>query len=93
MRYENCSVLGEPVCPGSVIGKITPINKMTSEPKVLYYATKAGEQRPEQFQGSPKDTLSTSFTSGLETLSSGASSLNIKGETGRNASALEIKAK
>jgi alpha-tubulin suppressor-like RCC1 family protein len=80
---------------GSVIGKITPINKMTSEPKVLYYATKAGEQRPEAFQGAPKDTLMTSFTAGLpeESKGSGASSLNIKGESGKNAAPLEIKAR
>jgi alpha-tubulin suppressor-like RCC1 family protein len=80
---------------GSVIGKITPINKMTTEQKLLYYATKAGEQRPEAFQGAPKDTLITSFTEGLpeESKGSGASSLNIKGESGNNAAPLEIKAK
>jgi hypothetical protein len=80
---------------GSVIGKITPINKMTTEQKLLYYATKAGEQRPEQFQAGPKDTLMTSFTEGLpeESKGSGASSLNIKGESGKNAAPLEIKAK
>jgi alpha-tubulin suppressor-like RCC1 family protein len=80
---------------GSVIGKLTPINKMTTEQKLLYYATKAGEQRPEAFQGTPKDTLITSFTEGLpeESKGSGASSLNIKGESGKNAAPLEIKAK
>jgi hypothetical protein len=80
---------------GSVIGKITPINRMTSESKLLYYATKAGEQRPEAFQGAPNDTLTTSFTAGLpeESRGSGASSLNIKGETGKSSAPLEIKAK
>jgi alpha-tubulin suppressor-like RCC1 family protein len=80
---------------GSVIGKITPINKMATAQKLLYYATKAGEQRPEAFQGTPKDTLITSFTEGLpeESKGSGASSLNIKSETGENGTPLEIKAK
>jgi hypothetical protein len=80
---------------GSVIGKITPINRMTSESKLLYYATKAGEQRPEALQGAPNDTLTTSFTAGLpeESKGSGASSLNIKGETGKSSAPLEIKAK
>jgi hypothetical protein len=80
---------------GSVIGKITPINKTTSEQKLLYYATKAGEQRPEQFQFGPTDTLITSFTTGVpeESTGSGASSLNIKSESGKNAAPLEIKAK
>jgi alpha-tubulin suppressor-like RCC1 family protein len=80
---------------GSVIGKITPINKMTTAQKLLYYATKAGEQRPEAFQGTPKDTLITSFTEGLpeESKGSGASSLNIKSESGNNAAPVEIKAK
>jgi alpha-tubulin suppressor-like RCC1 family protein len=80
---------------GSVIGKITPLNKMTSESKLLYYATKSGEQRPEAFQASPTDTLTTSFTSGVpeESKGSGASSLNIKEYKGQNATPLEIKAK
>jgi alpha-tubulin suppressor-like RCC1 family protein len=80
---------------GSVIGKLTPINKMTTAQKLLYYATKAGEQHPEQFQFGPKDTLTTSFTEGLpeESKGSGASSLNIKTESGNNAAPLEIKAK
>jgi hypothetical protein len=77
---------------GSVIGAIKPFNRMTTESNLLYSATKAGEQRPEAFQGGPKDTLTTRFTSAIETLSSGASSLNIKEYTGHNANALEIKA-
>jgi hypothetical protein len=78
---------------GSVIGRIGPFNRMTTVQNLLIYATKAGEQRPEAFEGGLKDTLTTTFTSGLETLSSGASSLNIKSETGQNAAPLEIKAK
>jgi hypothetical protein len=80
---------------GSVIGKITPINAMTTTQNLLYTATKAGEQRPEAFQGTPKDTLTTSFTAGIpeENKGSGASSLAIKREAGKNAAPLEIKAK
>ena len=80
---------------GSVISKVTPINKMTTEQQLLYSATRVGEQRPEYFQGSPPDTLSTTFTSGLEeeVKGSGASSLKIKEYIGHNAEPLEIKAK
>jgi alpha-tubulin suppressor-like RCC1 family protein len=81
---------------GSVIGKLTPINTMTTTSNLLYFARKSGEQIPEYFQGAPKDTLMTSFTSGLpaeESLGSGASSLNIKEYKGSNAAPLEIKAK
>jgi hypothetical protein len=78
---------------GSVIGRITPIDKMTTESKLAYSATKSGEQRPEAFQGSAKDTLITSFTSGIEAKGSGASSLNIKEYKGNNAAPLEIKAR
>jgi alpha-tubulin suppressor-like RCC1 family protein len=78
---------------GSVIGKIMPISKMTTESKLAYIATKSGEQRPEAFQGSAKDTLITSFTSGTEAKGSGASSLNIKEYKGNNAAPMEIKAR
>jgi alpha-tubulin suppressor-like RCC1 family protein len=78
---------------GSVIGKITPIDTMTTTQNLLYLATKTGEQRPEAFQAGPTDTLITSFTSGTEAKGSGASSLNIKEYKGHNAAPLEIKAK
>jgi len=78
---------------GSVIGKIKPFDKMTTESNLVYLATKAGEQKPESFQESAKDTLTTTFTSGVETLGSGASSLTIKEYKGTNANPLEIKAK
>jgi alpha-tubulin suppressor-like RCC1 family protein len=81
---------------GSVIGKLTPIDKMTTESKLLYSATKSGEQRPVAFQGAPPDTLTTRFTTGFPeetTVGSGASSLNIKEYKGSNAAPVEIKAK
>jgi hypothetical protein len=78
---------------GSVIGRIGPFNRMTTVSNLLYHATKAGEQRPESFEGGPTDTLSTTFTEGLTTLGSGASSLTIKTETGTNANRIEIKAR
>jgi hypothetical protein len=77
---------------GSVIGRVSPINKMTT---ILNHAYRArlGVQIPESFEGGPKDTLTTTFTSGLETVGSGASTLTLKEETGQNTNALEIKAK
>jgi hypothetical protein len=77
---------------GSVIGKLIPINKMTTTMNVAYLATKLGEQKVQNFQEGPTDTLTTTFTEGLTTLGAGASSLNIKEEKGTNAAPLEIKA-
>jgi hypothetical protein len=51
-----------------------------------------GAQLPEQFEGGPNDTLSTTFTSGTESTTA-PSTLAIRGETGHNAAPLEIKAK
>jgi len=78
---------------GSVIGKVKPFDKMTTELNLAITATKAGVQVPEQFAGGPKDTLTTSLTSGIETFGPFASSLNVKSETGKDAEPLEIKAK
>jgi len=78
---------------GSVIGKIKPFNKMTTESNLAYLTKKNVGQIPEQFEGGPKDTLITTFTSGVETLGSAPSTLNIVGYTGHNANPLEIKAK
>jgi hypothetical protein len=77
---------------GSVIAQIKPINKMTTESNLLYKTTRAGAQVPESFEGGPKDTLSTTFMSGLESTTA-PSSMSMTGESGTNASALEIKAK
>jgi hypothetical protein len=57
-----------------------------------YFARLSGEQLPEKFQGQPKDTLTTTFMSGLESTSA-PTSLTIKEYTGTNSIPLEIKAK
>jgi hypothetical protein len=75
-----------------VIGKVAPINKMTTTMNLLYYVRKSGEQVPERFESGLRDTLTTTFQSGLESTSA-PSTLNIKQETGSNAAPLEIKAK
>ncbi len=77
---------------GSVVARAKPFDKMTTELNVLVTATTTGVQVPEQFEGGPKDTLTTSFTSGIEKFGPFASSLNIKSETGKEAVPLEIKA-
>jgi hypothetical protein len=48
---------------GSVIGKVTPINKLIKPPAhfVLKFAQAAGKQKPMKFSGGPIDVLSTSF--------------------------------
>src|SRR5258708_18891092 len=42
---------------GSLIGRIKPVGKMTTESNLVYFAGKAGEQRPDAFQESANDTL------------------------------------
>ena len=49
---------------GSVIGKISPINKPVKPPKghfTLKFAQKKGKQKPTNFEAEPEDTLSASF--------------------------------
>ncbi len=45
---------------GSVIAKVTPISKMTLTFTEAFKAT-AGKQKPENFEGEPKDTLTCTF--------------------------------
>jgi hypothetical protein len=89
----DCGGLAESIrVDGSVIGRVKPINKMSTTSSVLFTTTSSGKQLPEKFQGEPNDTLTTTFMSGLES-SSGASTLKILGETAKNSVPLEIKAK
>ena len=76
---------------GSVIGKIKPVNKMTLETDLVFKVTKTGIQQPESFAGGPKDTLSTTFMKGLETLGTVPSTLSIASEKGENSAPIEIK--
>jgi hypothetical protein len=48
---------------GSVIGKITPVNKLLKPPAhfSLKFAQSAGKQKPTKFEGGPPDVLFTSF--------------------------------
>lgn len=77
---------------GSVIGELKPIDKMGLPQKILYRTRVTGEQLPESFQGQPNDTLTTKFTTGIETVFA-PTTLKIKKETGTSAVPLEIKAK
>jgi hypothetical protein len=89
----ECGGIAESVrVDGSVIGRIKPFNRMTTVSNLAYTTTKSGKQAIEKFQGGVKDTLTTTFMSGLES-SSGASTLAIKSETGHYSTPLEIKAK
>jgi len=48
---------------GSVIGKITPVNKVVVPPGhfTLKFTQAAGKQKPTKFEGAPIDVLSTTF--------------------------------
>ena len=48
---------------GSVIGKITPVNKLVKPPAhfMLKFVQAAGKQKPPKFEGGPIDVLFTSF--------------------------------
>jgi hypothetical protein len=76
----------------SVIGKLKPWNKMTTESNLNLFVRKTGQQIPESFAGGPKDTLNTSFMKGLETTGPFPTTLKIASETGTNSVPLEIKA-
>ncbi|MBA3808411.1 MAG: hypothetical protein H0X28_08465 [Solirubrobacterales bacterium] len=80
------------VVEGSVIAQIKPIDAMTSSVSLTYKALKSGHQVPEQFEGAPTDTLTTTFT-GLSGGFSGPSTFAIAGLSGTNSTPLEIKAK
>lgn len=51
------------VVQGSVIGKITPVNKLLSagEHFTLKFSQKEGKQKPANFEGEPTDVLQTSI--------------------------------
>jgi hypothetical protein len=78
---------------GSVVGKMRPINKMSTESVLVIMTKTGGAQQWEQFEGGPKDTLTTKFTLGTETFGPFETTLNIKSETGKAAAPLEIKAR
>ena len=48
---------------GSVIGKVTPVNKVVTPPAhfSVRFTQTAGKQKPPKFEGEPPDVLSTSF--------------------------------
>jgi hypothetical protein len=75
----------------SVIGGIKPIDKMTTASNLVYSMTSTHKQVPEKFEGGTKDTLTTTFATGLSS-SSGASALKMR-STGKSTALLEIKAK
>jgi hypothetical protein len=77
---------------GSVIALTKPIDTMKEEAGLTFHVNFRGAQVPESFQESPKDTLSTTFTSGLETTGPFATTLNIQEYTGKYSQPLEIKA-
>jgi alpha-tubulin suppressor-like RCC1 family protein len=75
---------------GSVIAPMKAIDTMTPEFKIIYKES-SGKQLPERFEGGLKDTLATTFSSGLESTTEQtglATSVVITSEE-----ALEIKAK
>ena len=54
------------VVEGSVIGRITPVNKLIAPPAhyILKFIQKAGKQNPMSFEGGPIDVLQTSIGGG-----------------------------
>jgi hypothetical protein len=77
------------VTRGSVIGKVTPINKKVKPPNhfTLKYTQAKGKQKPSKFEGGPTDVLASSVN-GMPSEEEG---LSLKAEA-RFAEAAEIKA-
>ncbi len=84
---ETSIILG--TIEGSVIGSIVKINRPVSE-FVLSYKDLKGVQKPQQFEGGSKDTLTLKLVSGLSTTTE---ELGLKVlETDENEEPIEIKA-
>jgi hypothetical protein len=90
--YECGSITETARVEGSVIGKIQPIDKLTTTSNLVYSTKSNGEQLYQKFEGGLKDTLSTTFTSGI-TSTTAPSTLKITKELGKSSVPLEIKAK
>jgi hypothetical protein len=88
--YECIGESGSAMVEGSVIGKLSPINKMSEATDLAIFVRKS-VQVPESFQEGSKDTLSTTYMNGVETSGPFASTLNIAAETGSNSTPIEVK--
>jgi len=77
---------------GSVIAKWKPIQSMKETFKGIFHVRVNGTQDPEKFETGLKDTLTTTYKSGLETLGSAPSTLSIK-EISGTSSKYEIRVK
>jgi hypothetical protein len=76
---------------GSVIVSDKPIDKMTTENKLNFHVLLKGTQDPEKFENGLKDTLTTTFTKGIETTSA-PTTLGMNSYVGKYSVPLEIKA-
>ena len=92
--FECGSILEETRIEGSMIGRISPIDAMTTKSNLLLQVVK-GKQQYRKFVGEPEDVLSASWMSGVETLHAPAMfGIAPKSESGENESGpVEIKAK
>jgi hypothetical protein len=76
---------------GSVIVTDKPIDKMTAS-DVLFFHVVKGAQTPEKFEGGVNDTLTTKFTTGIESTSAPSTLGTKEANTGTYSVPLEIKA-
>lgn len=67
---------------GSVIGRITPINKLVTPPEkfILKFAQAIGVQKPVKLEGAPVDVLETSFGGPFEQTGLASTDLILFGE-------------
>jgi hypothetical protein len=91
-RCGSGSQLPSAAIEGSVIADDKPIDAMKEENKLILHVRLNGAQDPESFQESPKDTLFTTFTSGLESFGPFATTLGDREYSGKYSQPLEIKA-
>lgn len=92
--YECGGTLESNKLEGSVIAKVRPINKPNTTWLGVYAVNKMTHQQiPESFQGGAKDTLSTTFMTGLESTTAPSTLSIIKTVGLTNATPVEIKAR
>jgi hypothetical protein len=77
---------------GSVIAADKPIDKMTTTNNLFFHVLfPKGTQDPEKFEGGLKDTLSTTFTTGIESTTA-PTTFDVKEYLGKFSIPVEIKA-
>ena len=91
IKYECGNPLETFALEGGVIGKLSPMDKMSTATNLALTVSR-GVQKPESFAGGPKETLQTGVTSGVPpSTKTFPSTLGAKSDSGTSSTEVEIK--